>query len=216
MDRLFQSLLGRLIRHGMLHVTTVRGRTFTVGDGTGKPVALRFTSMAAQLGIVFDPELRLGGAYMDRGFVIEQGSIADMLALALAQDHGNMPGRWARPLWLARYLWRRLQQFNPPSRARRNAAHHYDLDGHLYSLFLDADRQYSCAYFEAGDLSLDDAQLAKKRHLAAKLKIEPECRVLDIGSGWGGPRPHPPRGCGGRGTRHPIFRGAVAASAGPA
>src|SRR6266508_1177534 len=186
MDRLFQSLIGRLIRRGTLHVTTVRGRTFAVGDGTGKPVAVRFTSMAAQLGIVFDPELRLGEAFMDGGFVIEQGSIADMLALALAQDHGNMPGRWARPLWLARYLWRRLQQFNPPSRARRNAAHHYDLDGHLYSLFLDADRQYSCAYFETPDQSLDDAQLAKKRHLAAKLLVTPGQRVLDIGSGWGG------------------------------
>jgi cyclopropane-fatty-acyl-phospholipid synthase len=212
MDRLFQSLLGRLIRHGMLHVTTVRGRTFTVGDGTGKPVALRFTSTAAQLGIVFDPELRLGEAYMEGGFVIEQGSIADMLALALAQDHGNMPGRWARPLWLARYLWRRLQQFNPPSRARRNAAHHYDLDGHLYSLFLDADRQYSCAYFEAGDLSLDDAQLAKKRHLAAKLKIEPECRVLDIGSGWGGLGLYLAEVCGGRVTGITLSEEQLAAS----
>ena len=98
---------------------------------------------------------------------------------------GSLPG-WARPAWLARYLWRRLQQFNPPRRARRNVAHHYDLDGRLYSLFLDADRQYSCAYFEAPDVSLDDAQLAKKRHLAAKLLTRPGVKVLDIGSGWGG------------------------------
>ena len=71
-------------------------------------------------------------------------------------------------------------------------AHHYDLDGRLYSLFLDADRQYSCAYFETPDTTLDDAQLAKKRHLAAKLlldkpgKSEQDLRVLDIGCGWGG------------------------------
>jgi len=97
----------------------------------------------------------------------------------------TLPG-WVRPQWLARYLWRRLQQFNRRGRARKNAAHHYDLDGHLYSLFLDADRQYSCGYFESPDVSLDDAQLAKKRHLAAKLLIQPQCRVLDIGSGWGG------------------------------
>ena len=70
--------------------------------------------------------------------------------------------------------------------SRRNVAHHYDLDGRLYSLFLDADRQYSCAYFETPDQSLDDAQLAKKRHLAAKLLLGEGQRVLDIGCGWGG------------------------------
>jgi cyclopropane-fatty-acyl-phospholipid synthase len=79
-----------------------------------------------------------------------------------------------------------LLQFNPRRRSRENVAHHYDLDGRLYSLFLDADRQYSCAYFETPDQSLDDAQLAKKRHLAAKLRLKPNQRVLDIGCGWGG------------------------------
>jgi cyclopropane-fatty-acyl-phospholipid synthase len=79
-----------------------------------------------------------------------------------------------------------LRQFNPPRRARRNVAHHYDLDGRLYALFLDADRQYSCAYFDQPDTTLDDAQIAKKRHLAAKLLVRPRDRVLDIGSGWGG------------------------------
>ena len=96
---------------------------------------------------------------------------------------------WARPQGWLRYLRRRLSQFNPRPRARRNVAHHYDLDGRLYSLFLDADRQYSCGYFESPEQSLDDAQLAKKRHLAAKLRLEPrrqDLRVLDIGCGWGG------------------------------
>jgi len=83
-------------------------------------------------------------------------------------------------------LYRRLEQFNPRMRSRRNVAHHYDLDGRLYSLFLDADRQYSCAYFEHPGQSLDDAQLAKKRHLGAKLLLKPGQRVLDIGCGWGG------------------------------
>jgi cyclopropane-fatty-acyl-phospholipid synthase len=88
--------------------------------------------------------------------------------------------------WLVRYLSRRLAQFDPRNRARRNVAHHYDLDKQIYALFLDADRQYSCAYFEHPDQSLDDAQLAKKRHVAAKLLVERGQRVLDIGSGWGG------------------------------
>jgi len=85
-----------------------------------------------------------------------------------------------------RYLHRRIEQFNPRGRARRNAAHHYDLDDRLYALFLDADRQYSCAYFESPQQSLDDAQLAKKRHVVAKLLVPPHGRVLDIGCGWGG------------------------------
>ena len=94
--------------------------------------------------------------------------------------------KWALPTRLMRYLLRRVQQFNPRSRSRSNVAHHYDLDGRLYSLFLDADQQYSCAYFESEDQSLDDAQLAKKRHLAAKLLVDPGANVLDIGCGWGG------------------------------
>ena len=98
------------------------------------------------------------------------GTIIDLVRLALLQDRSGWPPRWARPRWLARYLWRRLQQFNRRDRARKNVAHHYGLDGRLYSTFLDADRQYSCAYFETPDQSLDNAQLAKKRHIAAKLR----------------------------------------------
>ena len=126
---------------------------------------------------------------MNGTFVVEQGSIADVLAIMLGQN-SDVP-HWARPQGLLRFLYRRLQQFNPRRRARRNVAHHYDLDGRLYSLFLDADRQYSCAYFDSPDQSLDDAQLAKKRHLAAKLLLgrdrhDRDLRVLDIGCGWGG------------------------------
>jgi cyclopropane-fatty-acyl-phospholipid synthase len=186
MGRLLRSLLSGLIRQGNLRVTTASGASFTLGDGSGPCVAVRFMTRAAELAILLDPELKLGETYMDGGLVMEEGSIADLLALTLSQEQmASLPG-WMRPQWLARYLWRRLQQFNRRGRARKNVAHHYDLDGHLYSLFLDADRQYSCAYFEAPDMSLDDAQLAKKRHLAAKLLLEPKSRVLDIGSGWGG------------------------------
>jgi cyclopropane-fatty-acyl-phospholipid synthase len=184
MDRLLRFLLKTFVRRGTFKLTTSRGTTFTFGDGTGEPVAVRFVTRAAEWGILLDPELKLGEAYMDGSFVVEQGSIADVLAICLGQN-SELP-HWARPQYLVRYLARRFNQFNPRTRARRNVAHHYDLDGRLYSLFLDADRQYSCGYFESPDQSLDDAQLAKKRHLAAKLLPKRGNRVLDIGCGWGG------------------------------
>jgi cyclopropane-fatty-acyl-phospholipid synthase len=186
MDRLLRWALQNLIRAGNLRVTTVGGSTFTFGDGCGRPAAIRFTTRSAERGILIHPQLRFGEAYMNGGIVVEQGSIADVLAIVLAQHRDGRAPAWARMQELVRFLYRRLAQLNVRPRARRNVAHHYDLDGQLYALFLDADRQYSCAYFENGDQSLDDAQLAKKRHLAAKLLVAKHRRVLDIGSGWGG------------------------------
>jgi cyclopropane-fatty-acyl-phospholipid synthase len=189
MDRLLQFLLETFIRRGTFRVTTSRGTVLAFGDGAGQPVSVRFTSRAAEWAILLDPELKLGECYMNGTFVVEQGSIADVLAIALGQN-SDVP-YWVRPQWVLRYLYRRFQQFNPRRRARKNVAHHYDLDGRLYSLFLDADRQYSCGYFESPEQSLDDAQIAKKRHLAAKLllgrnRADRDLRVLDIGCGWGG------------------------------
>jgi cyclopropane-fatty-acyl-phospholipid synthase len=184
-ERLLLLFLRRFIRHGSLKVTTAAGNTFSFGDSSGPPVAVRFTAASAQRGVLLDPELKLGEAYMDGTLLVEQGSIADVLAVLFRQERSGAR-HWALPPRLARTVLRRLQQFNPRSRARRNAAHHYDLDGRLYALFLDGDQQYSCAYFESADQSLDDAQLAKKRHLAAKLRLEPGATVLDIGCGWGG------------------------------
>jgi cyclopropane-fatty-acyl-phospholipid synthase len=184
MDRLLRYVLQQFIRRGTIIFTTVNGLTFTCGDGTGKPVAARFTTARAARRILLNPELALGEAWMDGTFVVENGSIADVLAIVM--DQSEIMPDLAKPRWWLRYLIRHLRQFNPRTRAKQNAAHHYDLDGRLYSLFLGADRQYSCAYFETPDATLDDAQLAKKRHLAAKLLIRPRHRVLDIGSGWGG------------------------------
>jgi cyclopropane-fatty-acyl-phospholipid synthase len=184
MDRLLRYFLGQFVRRGAMTFTTASGAKFTCGDGTGRPVSVRFVTERTERRILLNPELALGEAFMDGTFVVEDGSIADTLAILL--DQPEMVPRWARLQWWLRYLARHLRQFNLRGRARNNVAHHYDLDGRLYSLFLDADKQYSCAYFETADMSLDDAQLAKKRHLAAKLLIGRGARVLDIGSGWGG------------------------------
>jgi cyclopropane-fatty-acyl-phospholipid synthase len=183
MDRLLRGALAH-IRRGNLVMSSATGRAMRFGDGTGPPIAARFTSKWAQLGALLDPELRFGEAYMDGTFVVEQGSITDFLDLVAREQAADPP--WAVPLAVMRYAWRRLSQLNWRSHARDNVAHHYDLDHRLYSLFLDSDRQYSCGYFETPTESLDDAQLAKKRHLAAKLLAGPGSRILDIGCGWGG------------------------------
>ncbi len=184
MDRLLRYFLKKFIRRGTMRFTTASGAEFSCGDSTGTPVSVRFLTTEAERRILLNPELTLGEIYMDGTFVVENGSIADVLAILLNQP--EILPRWAKLQWWLRYLVRHAQQFNPRPRARDNVARHYDLDGRLYSLFLDADKQYSCAYYETPDATLDDAQLAKKRHLAAKLLIERGDRVLDIGSGWGG------------------------------
>ncbi|MGJ4938993.1 class I SAM-dependent methyltransferase [Bradyrhizobium sp. HKCCYLS1011] len=184
MDRLLRSLLSRFIRRGSIAFTTADGTRFRCGNGMGVPVAARFLTRQAQRRLLMNPELALGEIYVDGSFVVEHGSIADVLATVM--DQPDAVPRWAKLQWWLRYLARHLRQFNFRGRSRTNVSHHYDLDGRLYSLFLDADKQYSCAYFETPGTTLDDAQLAKKRHLAAKLLLDKDDRVLDIGCGWGG------------------------------
>jgi len=184
MDHLLRFFLTQFIRRGAMNFTTAGGGRFSCGDGTGEPVSVRFLTTDAERRVLINPELGLGEVYMEGSFVVENGSIAD--ALAILMDQPEILPRWAKLQWWLRYLARRTQQFNPRGRSKNNVARHYDLDGRLYSLFLDADKQYSCAYYETPDATLDEAQLAKKRHLAAKLLIGRGDSVLDIGSGWGG------------------------------
>src|SRR5438270_13406884 len=184
MDRLLRYFLKQFIRRGSMTFTTASGAKFTCGDGTGEPVSARFLTTDTERRILLNPELALGETYMEGTFVVEQGSIADTMAILM--DQPEILPRWAKLQWWLRYLVRHAKQFNVRGRSKNNVERHYDLDGRLYSLFLDADKQYSCAYFETPDATLDDAQLAKKRHLAAKLLIRPGDRLLDIGCGWGG------------------------------
>jgi cyclopropane-fatty-acyl-phospholipid synthase len=184
MDRLLRYFLQQFIRRGAMTFITASGAKFCCGDGTGEPVSVRFLTADAERRVLLNPELALGEVYMEGTFIVEQGSIAD--ALAILMDQPEILPRWAKLQWWLRYLVRHIRQFNPPGRSRDNVAHHYDLDGRLYSLFLDSDKQYSCGYFEKPEATLDDAQLAKKRHIAAKLLIRRGDKVLDIGSGWGG------------------------------
>ncbi len=176
-----------VVKTGTLRVTDPAGKSHQYGDGSGTPVSIRITTPAAAARIAADADMFLGECYMDGGLQVADGStIYDVLALLMHNAETNTMPKVAKAAYAVRKMMKRVDQYNPVGKAKSNVAHHYDLSGQLYDLFLDRDRQYSCAYFETDDGSLEDAQLAKKRHLAAKLDIKPGMKVLDIGSGWGG------------------------------
>ncbi len=186
MNRWLDRLLTRVIRRGRLHVTWSDGGVSVYGDGRGFTSHVVFREPRAERAILLNPELAVGEAYMDGAIVFPEDTLLEFVML--------MNDNWTElrhaPLFTAlsrvRYATRYFAQNNSLTRARRNIKHHYDLDGRVYRLFLDSDMQYSCAYFERPDASLEEAQWAKKRHLATKLALEPGQHVLDIGSGWGG------------------------------
>lgn len=179
--------LGRGIVRGNLRVTFADGSAERLGDGTGGEVALRFADAGAEAALVLDPALKLGELYAEGRLLLERGDAYDLVALV--KHNQKKLTAVVVPALAAHAVRRGLALLAPrqtPSRAVRNIAHHYNLDEDFYRLFLDEDLQYTCAYFEDPDQTLEQAQLAKKRHLAAKLLLKPGASVLDIGSGWGG------------------------------
>jgi cyclopropane-fatty-acyl-phospholipid synthase len=182
----FTAWLGKLVRTGNLEVETADGATHVVGDGSGPRVGVRLTDRAAELELLMDPALALGELYVDGRLIVTHGSLYDLLDMGARNlyDLESLP--WVKALERARIAFRRLHQRNDREHAKTNIARHYDHESRLYNLFLDSDRQYSCAYFERPGQSLEDAQAAKKRHIAAKLIIKDDASVLDIGCGFGG------------------------------
>ncbi|WP_127901502.1 SAM-dependent methyltransferase [Solirhodobacter olei] len=181
---LLDGMLGRLIRNGELIVTYPNGKVRRYGRGAPHAaVHLKDETLVRRL--VLHPDLALGEGYMDGNVEVEGDDLEGLLALAM-QNMEDQPANWRDRLLQFRSWFRWVDQFNPMGRAQRNVAHHYDLSGELYDLFLDKDRQYSCAYFSDPAMTLEEAQEAKKQHIAKKLLIEPGMRVLDIGCGWGG------------------------------
>lgn len=180
-------MLRHLMQTGEMTVTYPDGTVRRYGNaGTGAQVAVQLNDPALPRQLVLSPEMAVGEGYMDGRLIIEGDDLYGFLRLAMANLEAQGHHAMHRPLEKIRRALKRLQQFNPMSRARKNAKHHYDLSGELYDLFLDQDRQYSCAYFSDPAMTLDQAQAAKKHHIASKLLIEPGMRVLDIGCGWGG------------------------------
>jgi len=180
-------LLRHLVRRGTLRVIDATGKMRVYSGAPGPTVTFRLHDRQIEWQLLFNPRLMLGEAYMDGRLTLEDGaSLYDLLDF-LATNVNLAPKTALTPLYNGfGCMFRGFQQWNPVSRSRRNVAHHYDLSDALYDIFLDRDRQYSCAYFTAPDQTIEQAQANKKRHIAAKLLLKPGQRVLDIGSGWGG------------------------------
>jgi len=185
-DRILDRLLRSLIRDGNLTVQMPSGARQSYGNGSGPAVTVTLHDPALPGRLVRGPDMALGEAYMDQTLTVENDDLAGFLALLLRNAADGRAGWWRYPLERAQRLLRLAQQITPAPRARANVAHHYDLSGGLYDLFLDPDRQYSCGYFKTPDDTLEQAQAQKKAHIAAKLRLAPGMRVLDIGCGWGG------------------------------
>ena len=185
-DSLFEQAVRRIIRRGTLVIEFPDGTTRRYGDGSGEPVVVRMKDRDLMRRIVLNADLGVGEGYMNGDLEIENDDLYAFMTLANKNLAAGNRFWWHRMLERIRRMVRTAQQYNSLGRAKDNVAHHYDLSGELYDLFLDADKQYSCAYFARPDMTLEEAQEAKKAHIAGKLLIEPGMRVLDIGCGWGG------------------------------
>ncbi|AJE47730.1 SAM-dependent methyltransferase [Celeribacter indicus] len=187
MNTFLRSFLEKIIRTGQLTVIGSAGDRVELGDGTGQPLVVRFNSPAAERATVTDPALKLGECYMEGEIDMVEGSIYDVIMLVYTNTGRNpMPAVWMKLFEKMRISARRLHQLNTPLKSRGNVQRHYDLSADLYRMFLDPDMQYSCAYFPTPETPLAEAQLLKKRHIAAKLRLGEGMDVLDIGCGWGG------------------------------
>jgi cyclopropane-fatty-acyl-phospholipid synthase len=185
---LFNRIFRALITDGPLTVVDAGGRSRPYGlpSPAVAPLTIRLHDHATARSIGRNPSKGCGEAYMDGRLTIENGDIRDLLNLIGYNTRWDADNPTRISLWRPLRMAAMWDSFNWERRSRRNVAHHYDLSGALYDLFLDADRQYSCGYFTTPTRSLDEAQHDKKAHIAAKLLLEQGQRVLDIGCGWGG------------------------------
>jgi cyclopropane-fatty-acyl-phospholipid synthase len=185
-ERIFDKMMRRLIKTGLLHITYPDGTQRHYGNGSGLDVSLTIHNAKTIRALTLSPDLALGEAYMDARITVANDAIEDLIRLVLRNKRPAAFPAWVRVLDRTRFHLRHRALRNTAKSAKANVAHHYDISDDFYRMFLDDDMQYSCAYFTDDTLTLEQAQAAKKAHIAAKLRLKPDLHVLDIGCGWGG------------------------------
>jgi len=178
--------MNHVVVTGRLDVVDMSGRRETYGTGSRPNFTIRLHRRDTALRIAINPQLAIGEAYKNGDLTLEGGSVYEFLLFMANNLAKAGPSPFMKVREVCGFLLRRFMQRNVAWRSRSNVAHHYDLTAEFYDLFLDADKQYSCAYFAEPSDDLETAQRRKKRHLTAKLCLRPGLRVLDVGSGWGG------------------------------
>ena len=184
--KFLSNMLERFVKRGTLRVIDADGNIIEF-VGSAEPMAtIRLHDPGLPMKLFRNPELHAGEAYMNGTLTFEDCSLEDFLGLFSINRATIASYPLQTVLRRISRMVRAFQQHNPIGRAQQNVAHHYDLSEEMYRQFLDEDLQYSCAYFENGNETLEEAQEKKKRHIASKLRLEPGQRILDIGCGWGG------------------------------
>ncbi len=180
------SLLKKILKKGHLVWIKPNGLVFEYGDKTGTPIKMITTNDFSEMKMMLNPSLHFGESYMNASLVLEEGTIHDLLILIFINSRSNAD-HWVMKIdKIIRAIRNKIVSSNYILKSKNNVAHHYDLSDKLYDLFLDKDRQYSCAYFNSPNDTLEQAQMNKKELIAKKLLLEEDQSVLDIGSGWGG------------------------------
>ena len=180
------SFLNKLIKDDGFILIDANTIKYIIGNPKKeKPIILRLLDKKLHYKLLFYPDLYFGEAYADGTLKIENGSLTDFLEITAKNIGRNKINIFAKLLNSLRGTYRYLTNFNFVKKSKTNVTHHYDISDELYDLFLDSKRQYSCAYFKNETDSLETAQNNKIEHIIKKLNLQPNQKILDIGSGWG-------------------------------
>ena len=180
------SFLNDLFKQDGFELIDSNSKKYVIGNPTkDKPIVIRFLDQKLMQKLLINPDLHFGEAYMNGSLVIENGSLTDFLDLAFKNiGRGNI-NSYGAVIKKIKGTFGYLTNLNKIIKSKENVAHHYDISEKLYDLFLDKNRQYSCAYFKNDSDTLEQAQSNKIHHIIKKLNIQPNQKVLDVGSGWG-------------------------------
>lgn len=177
--------LNKLFKKGGFILEDAYGEEHVIGNPSSQEsIKLKIYDKKLHYKLLLYPDLYLGESYTDGSITIEGGSLSDFLNMALeniGRQEINIFGKIFNRLTGS---YRYLTNFNFIKKSKMNVAHHYDISDELYSLFLGPSRQYSCAYFNDENETLEQAQQNKINHIIKKLHIRPNQKVLDIGAGW--------------------------------